>query len=82
VRVQFRTDDGAVVLLCYTGLVLAADPFNRAAESGGSTVFEEQIMRMSITFETGAERYARLYRSLFIAEGLLNKVFIEYTFTV
>jgi hypothetical protein len=71
VRVQFVTDDGAVVLLHYTGLVERTDNFNKAAESGEATGWEDQYMRMFMTFDTGAERYAWLNQHLFIAEGRL-----------
>lgn len=78
VRVQFRTDDRETVLLHYTGLVQATDAFNRAAATNGTTEFTDQMMRMTMTFETGAERYAWLNRSLFIAEGRLSSGLVEY----
>jgi hypothetical protein len=78
VRVQFETDDGAVILLHYTGLVVATDAFNRAAETNGSTEFGDQIMRMAMTFETGAAGYSWLNQSLFVAEGRLRDGSIEY----
>ena len=78
VRVQFVTDDEEVVLLHYTGLVLATDAFNRAAESSGTTDFADQTMRMSLSFETGATKYAWLNQHLFIAEGRLNQGLVEY----
>jgi Protein of unknown function (DUF3237) len=71
VRVQFLTDDGAVVLLRYEGLVQVTDAFRRASTSGGETRFEDQYMRMCMFFDTGAEKYAWLTQSLFIAEGRL-----------
>ena len=79
VRVQFVTDEGHVILLRYTGLVQVTDAFRRAAESGGETRFDDQYMRMSMSFDTGAEQYAWLNRSLFIAEGrIAGKSEIEY----
>jgi hypothetical protein len=72
------TPDEEVVLLHYTGLVLATDAFNRAAESNGTTDFADQTMRMSLSFETGATKYAWLNQSLFIAEGRLNRGLVEY----
>jgi hypothetical protein len=73
------TDDGAVILLHYTGLVERTDAFNSAAGSGGETAWEDQYMRMCMTFDTGAERYAWLNQSLFIAEGrLAGPAEIEY----
>jgi hypothetical protein len=78
VRVQFETDDGATVLLHYTGVVLATEAFNRAAETGGETGFEDQVMRMTMTFDSGSPRYAWLNQSLFIARGRLRDGLVEY----
>jgi hypothetical protein len=78
VRVQLVTDDGAVVLLHYAGLVRATDSFDKAAATGGTTGLDEQTMRMSLSFETGAEYYAWLNQSLFIAEGRLHDGWVEY----
>jgi uncharacterized protein DUF3237 len=79
VRVQFVADDGAVVLMHYTGLVEQTDRFAKAAEADESTDWRDQYMRLSIRFETGAARYAWLNTSLFIARGrLLGTGHIEY----
>ena len=72
VRVQFVTGDGAVILLHYTGLVERTAAFNAAAEAGGETDWGDQYMRMAMSFETGAEKYAWLNQErLFVAEGRL-----------
>ena len=71
VRVQFITDDGAVVLLHYTGLVERSEAFAKAAGQGGETAWGDQYMRMAMRFDTGHEKYAWLNESLFIAEGRL-----------
>jgi hypothetical protein len=78
VRVQFLTSDGALVLLHYTGLVRATEAFVRAAETQGSTEFDDQYMRMQLTFATGAESYRWLNESLWLAEGRLDAGWIEY----
>jgi uncharacterized protein DUF3237 len=79
VRVQLVTDDGAVILLHYTGLVQTTDAFTQAASEGEPTHFEDQYMRMVMGFDTGAEKYAWLNRSLYVAEGRLSgKDEIEY----
>jgi Protein of unknown function (DUF3237) len=79
VRVQLVTDDDGVILLHYTGLVHFTDAFTAAAEAGASTAFEDQYMRMVMTFDTGAERYAWLNHSIFLAEGrLAGRQEIEY----
>lgn len=79
VRVQFVTGDGAPILLHYTGLVEWTTAFNRAADSGSSTGWDDQYMRMFMTFDTGAERYAWLNEHLFVARGrIAGKAEIEY----
>ena len=79
VRVQFVTDDGAVALMHYTGLVEQTERFSTAADADESTDWRDQYMRLSIRFETGAAQYAWLNTSLFIARGrLLGTGHIEY----
>jgi hypothetical protein len=71
VRVQFVTDDDAVILLHYGGLVERTSAFNEAAKAGAATDWTDQYMRMFMTFDTGSERYAWLNQHLFIARGRL-----------
>ena len=79
VRAQFLTDDGAVLLMHYTGLVQQTTRFAEAAEADEPTEWADQYMRLSIRFETGAPRYAWLNSSLFVARGrLLGTGHIEY----
>lgn len=79
VRVQFMTDDGAVVLLRYHGLVEQTERFKAAAEGDSATDWDEVNMRMAMRFDTGDPRYQWLNRSLFLAEGrLLGTGHIEY----
>jgi hypothetical protein len=79
VRVQLVTDDGALVLLHYTGLVERTPAFTAAADAGRPTGWQDQYMRMAMTFDTGTEKYAWLNRSLFVAEGrLAGALEIEY----
>jgi hypothetical protein len=54
VRAQFLTDDGAVVLMHYTGLVQQTARFAEAAEADEPTAWADHYMRLSIRFETGA----------------------------
>ena len=78
-RAQFITDDGAVVLMQYTGLVQQTGQFKAAAEADRSTGWDEQYMRLSITFDTGDANYSWLNKSLFVAAGrLLGTGRIEY----
>jgi hypothetical protein len=79
VRAQFVTSDGAVVLMHYTGLVEQTERFKAAAEANRSTEWDEQYMRLSITFDTGDAHYSWLNKSLFVAAGrLLGTGRIEY----
>jgi Protein of unknown function (DUF3237) len=79
VHAQFVTDDGAVVLMHYTGVVQQTDRFAQAADADEPTDWADQYMRLSVRFETGAPRYAWLNTSLFIARGhLLGTGHIEY----
>ena len=79
VRAQFITADGAVVLMHYTGLVEQTERFKAAAEANRATEWDEQYMRLSITFDTGDARYGWLNKSLFVAAGrLLGTGRIEY----
>jgi hypothetical protein len=79
-RQYFRTDDGAVILMRYTGLVEQSDAFKAAATEDRETSWDDQYMRLAITFETGDERYRWLNEGLFVARGrLLGTGRIEYT---
>lgn len=72
VRLPFRTDDGAVVLLDYRGIVQASDVFNRAVETDGETGWNDQYMRMTLYFETDAPSYRWLMEAVFLARGRLR----------
>lgn len=79
VRAQFVTDDDAVVLMHYTGLVQRTDKFMHAAETDQPTGWDDQYMRLALRFDTGAKRYGWLNTSLFVAAGrLLGTGHIEY----
>jgi hypothetical protein len=79
VRLALQTDDGASVLLEYHGIVQASAAFTQAVEADTSTQWTDQYMRMALTFDTSAERYAWLMQNLFIARGrLLGAKQIEY----
>jgi hypothetical protein len=79
VRVQWLTDDGAVLLMHYTGLVEQNARFKAAAEHDQETAFDDHYMRMVVTFDTGAERYRWLNERIFVARGrLLGASQIEY----
>jgi hypothetical protein len=79
VRLAFRTNDGAIVLLEYRGIVQASKAFLTAVDKDTPTQWDDQYMRMALTFETASPRYQWLVQSLFIARGrLLGSKSIEY----
>jgi hypothetical protein len=79
VRLPFVTEDGALVLLEYHGIVHASDAFRQAVERDTPTAWSDQYMRMALTFDTTAPRYAWLTQHLFIARGRLRGAMsIEY----
>ena len=79
VRAQFLTDDGAVVLMHYSGLVEQTTAFTEAAADDRPTGWADQYMRLAIRFDAGAAAYAWLTTSLFVAAGrLLGAWQIEY----
>jgi hypothetical protein len=79
VRLPFQTDDGALVLLEYRGIVHASDAFTQAVQKDEPTDWGDQYMRMALTFDTTSQRYAWLTQNLFIARGrLLGAKSIEY----
>jgi hypothetical protein len=79
VRLPFHTDDGALLLLEYHGIVHASAAFTEAVERDTSTDWGDQYMRMALRFDTTSPGYAWLAQSLFIARGrLLAARTIEY----
>lgn len=79
VKVQFLTDDQELILLHYSGLVEVNETFRNAAANNQSTEYTDHYMRMTMKFDTGAEKYKWLNHHLYIAEGKLHgKNEIEY----
>lgn len=71
VRLPFRADDGAVILLEYRRLVQATPAFNAAVAADRATARDDQDMRMARFFETASARHRWLTQSLFLARGRL-----------
>jgi Protein of unknown function (DUF3237) len=79
VRVQLQTEDGAVILMHYTGLVEQTEAFVTAAGDDKPTDWDDQYMRFHVWFDTGDERYRWLNESLFVARGhILGTTDLEY----
>ncbi len=71
-RTQFRTDDGALILMRYDAALIRGDEgFSRALASGRETTFADQYMCMTPQFDVGNDNYSWLTHSLFIARGRL-----------
>jgi Protein of unknown function (DUF3237) len=72
VRVQLQTNDGAHVYCQFFGLLELNSAVSHAMATGEGTTFEDQYFRTSPRFETGADRYAWMNTSLFVARGRLR----------
>ena len=73
------TDDGALILMSYTGLVEQTDKFVSAAANDEPTEWDDQYMRFAVTFDTGAEKYTWLNKHLFVARRhILGTTELEY----
>jgi hypothetical protein len=70
VRAQIRTDDGAVLLLTYTGS-LEVNERVTAALAGGETSLDDHYYRIHARLECGDERYSWVNRTLFVGQGRL-----------
>jgi hypothetical protein len=77
VRAQIKTDDGAVLLLTYTGS-LELNERVTAALSGGETRVEDQYFRTHVRMESGDERYRWVNRTLFVGQGRLTPDGVVY----
>jgi hypothetical protein len=72
VRVAFRTDDGETLLARCNGLIEKTPAFMNASAANRPTQWDDQYMRLTMRFDTGAQRYRWLNTSLFIAKGRLT----------
>jgi hypothetical protein len=70
VRAQIETNDGALLLLTYTGSLELNDRVT-AALAGGETRVEDHYCRTHVRMESGDERYSWVNRTLFVGEGRL-----------
>jgi hypothetical protein len=79
VRMQFKTDDDALVYVQYFGLLEMNATVAQAIAGGGGTTYEDQYFRTTPRLETGDERYAWCNQSVFVARGhLLEGPRVEY----
>lgn len=76
VRGQIVTDDGAVVLMTYQGLLEMNQKV--AAVGAGETQFDDHYFRTLIRLESGAPAYAWVNTSLFVGRGRVASGAVEY----
>jgi hypothetical protein len=74
VRGQLVTDDGAIVLITYTGLL----EMSQKVTAGGETQFDDQYFRTLIRMESGAPQYAWVNTSAFVGRGRVVPGAVEY----
>ena len=77
VRAQIRTDDGAVLLLTYTG-ALELNERTLAAFGGAETGFDDHYFRTHVRIECGDERYAWVNHTLFFGQGRMLPGGVEF----
>jgi|SoiMethySBSTD1v2_1073268.scaffolds.fasta_scaffold83735_3 hypothetical protein len=73
VRLQFQTDDDALVYVQYHGLLEFNAAVGQALATGAGTKFEDQYFRTTPRFETGDPRYAWMNTSVFVAKGRVRE---------
>lgn len=69
VRLQLRTDDGAVICVHYFGPAEANDRLQRAMAASAPTDFPDQRIRTHWLVETGDTRYGWVNQAVFVGEG-------------
>lgn len=69
VRLQLRTEDGAVIYVSYRGLLQITDAVGRALAGDEGTDYADQYWRTTPRLETGDPRYGWVNNTLFVAEG-------------
>ena len=69
VRIQFETNDGALVCAHYFGLAETNETLTQAVTACVPTAFSDKSIRSHWLLETGDDRYAWVNRSVFVGEG-------------
>ncbi len=78
VRAQIRTDDGAVLLMTYTGSLEMNDRVQAALADGETGFDDDHYYRTHVRMECGDERYKWVNRTLFLGTGRLTRGGAEY----
>jgi len=69
VRLQFKTDDGALVYIQYFGLLELNAKVDDVMAGGEGTAYGDQYLRSTLRLETSDERYGWLNQSVFVGRG-------------
>ena len=72
VRATMRTDDGALILLNFNGIVHGPPGVLPRVLGGEDVPADEYYARISLRFETGAEPYAWMNKLIAIGSGYLG----------
>jgi len=79
VRLQISSDDGALIYFTYDGLLeLNEKAVAALGDHSLETAWRDQYFRTAPVFETGANQYEWLQRSLFVARGRITTDGVEY----
>jgi hypothetical protein len=78
VRATLRTDDGALLLMTYRGIIDARPEVMARAMSGEDVSPSEYYFRTAPRFETGAEQYAWLNKRVCVATGYFGPNRVGY----
>jgi Protein of unknown function (DUF3237) len=79
IRAQIETDDGALIMVQYFGLLEMNEAVQNAMGSAVATDYSDQYFCVTPRFETGDPRYNWLNQGVFVAEGHLVAGFgVEY----
>ena len=73
VRGQILTPDGAVIYLSYHGVLEANESVQAALGGQAETEWADQYFRTAPRLETGAEQYAWVNHTVWVAEGRLRE---------
>jgi hypothetical protein len=69
VRLGLETDDGAVIAMSYTGLIVVAPEAAERFRKGQAVAYDETYIRTTPRFETADPRYDWLNRIVAVANG-------------
>jgi hypothetical protein len=77
-RITLKTDDGALIMASYRGVITPIDPATVVKVISGTAAPGEFYYRTTPSFETGDERYAWLNTLVSVAVGNLTKEGVSY----